>query len=263
MTEKKLRDKVLLSIYKRRNNLNINSELFCKEEKIGFENNVDQNRIFKFLSDKGYIQAIFFETGNCNILSITSAGIDYVEEHFTRNDTLADDKAQILAENNYISNPEIDNNNISIVERLISQSQALIRQINAEKDKKIPDFDTIYEITGDLKKIEEQIISIQTQREAYRKQASIKKVKGENSDQLKVTYSKSLSTNANSVLNKLKKTSADINKQFISLNKQFENNISADKSDGISIQLPLTYLSEESMYLPAKEEMFSIKTTPP
>lgn len=80
MTEREIRDKLLLAIYKRQDQLNVDFEVFCKEEGVEFKNDGQKVRILRFLKENGYINAMLFEGGNGQITGITSKGVDYIED---------------------------------------------------------------------------------------------------------------------------------------------------------------------------------------
>ncbi|MCK9482197.1 MAG: KAP family NTPase [Bacteroidia bacterium] len=79
MTEKKLREKVLVEIYKHRNDLNIDFSKFCENQGIKFESEDQQARVLHFLSDHNYIETMLYEGSDGHILSITSYGVDFAE----------------------------------------------------------------------------------------------------------------------------------------------------------------------------------------
>ncbi len=79
MTEKELRNKILLAIYNRQDRLNVDFETFCKEEGIELKNEKQQDRIFESLKSSGYINAVFYASGGGHVLSIESSGVDYAE----------------------------------------------------------------------------------------------------------------------------------------------------------------------------------------
>jgi hypothetical protein len=79
MTEKELRNKILLAIYKRRDSLDVLFSTFCKDEGFKFESDAQLARVLKFLHDKGYVDAMLYEGGDGIIMSITSSGVDFAE----------------------------------------------------------------------------------------------------------------------------------------------------------------------------------------
>lgn len=79
MIEKELRDQVLLAIYNNQGNLNIEDKPFCEKAGIIFTSDAQRNRVFKSLKDNRYINAVFYESGNCYIQGITTQGVDHVE----------------------------------------------------------------------------------------------------------------------------------------------------------------------------------------
>ena len=79
MTEKELRNKILLAIYKRRDSLDVLFSTFCKDEGFKFESDAQLARVLKFLHDKGYVNAMLYEGGDGIIMSITSSGVDFAE----------------------------------------------------------------------------------------------------------------------------------------------------------------------------------------
>lgn len=79
MTEKELRDQVLLAIYNNQDKLNIDNKPFCEREGIVFASNDQRNRVFKALKDSRYITAIAYESGDCLLRGITPRGVDYIE----------------------------------------------------------------------------------------------------------------------------------------------------------------------------------------
>lgn len=80
MTERELKDKVLLAVNNRQDRLNVDFATFCKEEGIEFKSKEQQGRILKSLKESGYINAILYEGGGGHILTITSFGVEYVED---------------------------------------------------------------------------------------------------------------------------------------------------------------------------------------
>lgn len=78
MTEKELRDNILLVMLKYRDKYHISIDDFCLENKIDFSSIEQKKRIFKSLNDQGYIQATFFINGDGDF-SVTSSGVDYAE----------------------------------------------------------------------------------------------------------------------------------------------------------------------------------------
>lgn len=80
MTERELRDQILLAIYERKDKLHIETTRLCNEEGIEFENDKQRQRIFQTLKDRGYITTSFREGGDGIITTITSDGIDHIEE---------------------------------------------------------------------------------------------------------------------------------------------------------------------------------------
>ncbi|NLT02433.1 MAG: hypothetical protein GXY09_01060 [Bacteroidales bacterium] len=79
MTEKELKNKILLAIYNRQDRLDVDFETFCKEEAIELKNEVQQGRILESLKKSGYIKALLYASGGGRVLSITSLGVDYAE----------------------------------------------------------------------------------------------------------------------------------------------------------------------------------------
>ena len=79
MTEKELRNKILLAIYKQRDSLDVLFSTFCKDQGFKFESDAQLARVLKFLHDKGYVNAMLYEGGDGIIMSITSSGVDFAE----------------------------------------------------------------------------------------------------------------------------------------------------------------------------------------
>lgn len=79
MTERDLRDTILLAIYNNQGRLTENFDTFCKEEKFPFKDKNQQSRVLRALKDNGYIDAMLFEGGGGVISGITSSGVDYIE----------------------------------------------------------------------------------------------------------------------------------------------------------------------------------------
>lgn len=83
MTEKELKDQIICALYnrnKREGKLYIDAKVFCLNEGITCENNQQQNRIFKSLSEDGYLHTQFSENGEGYLKQITSKGVVYAEE---------------------------------------------------------------------------------------------------------------------------------------------------------------------------------------
>lgn len=79
MTEKELRDQVLLAIYNNQDKLNIDDKPFCDREGIVFTSDDQRNRVFKALKDGRYITVVPYESGDCFLRGITYKGVDYIE----------------------------------------------------------------------------------------------------------------------------------------------------------------------------------------
>ena len=79
MTEKELRNKILLAIYKHRDSLDVLFSTFCKDQGFKFESDAQLARVLKFLHDKGYVKAMLYEGGDGIIMSFTSSGVDFAE----------------------------------------------------------------------------------------------------------------------------------------------------------------------------------------
>lgn len=79
MTEKELRNKILLAIYKHRDSLDVLFSTFCKDQGFKFESDAQLARVLKFLHDKGYVKAMLYEGGDGIVMSITSSGVDFAE----------------------------------------------------------------------------------------------------------------------------------------------------------------------------------------
>ena len=80
MTERGLKNKILLAIYEHEGKLNVDFKTFCKEVGIEFKNDEQQGRILKYLKENGYINATLFEGGGGYISSITSSGVEHAED---------------------------------------------------------------------------------------------------------------------------------------------------------------------------------------
>lgn len=82
MPESKLRDKVLLEIYKHRNNLNVSFLDFCKKRGITFEDQKQQERVLESLEDSNFIKVrryVGVQGSDGIIERITSTGVDKAE----------------------------------------------------------------------------------------------------------------------------------------------------------------------------------------
>lgn len=79
MTERDLRDTILLAIYNNQGRLTEDFDTFCKEEKFPFKDKNQQSRVLRALKDNGYIDAMLFQGGGGVISGITSSGVDYIE----------------------------------------------------------------------------------------------------------------------------------------------------------------------------------------
>ena len=78
MTEKKLRDDIIVKMLDYRDESNVGIKEFCKTKNIKFSSDEQQERVFHYLKDNGYINAQFYINGD-GYFSITSEGIDYAE----------------------------------------------------------------------------------------------------------------------------------------------------------------------------------------
>ena len=78
MTEKELRDDIILKMLDYRDQNYISIDEFCKTKNITFSSAEQKERIFHYLNDNRYIHAEFFIGGD-GIFNITSEGIDYAE----------------------------------------------------------------------------------------------------------------------------------------------------------------------------------------
>ena len=78
MTEKELRDNILLAMLDYRDESEININEFWSKNKIEFSSDEEKERVFHFLKGAGYIDVDFFLGGD-GYFSITSSGIDYAE----------------------------------------------------------------------------------------------------------------------------------------------------------------------------------------
>ncbi|WP_018463230.1 P-loop NTPase fold protein [Segatella paludivivens] len=78
MTEKELRDDIIVKMLDYRDESNVGIKEFCKTKNIKFSSDEQQERVFHYLKDNGYINAQFYINGD-GYFSITSEGIDYAE----------------------------------------------------------------------------------------------------------------------------------------------------------------------------------------
>lgn len=79
MTEKQLRDDIILKMLDYRDEENVDIDKFCEAKKIKFSSDIQKERIFEDLSDKGYIKYSLYINHNGHF-TLTSEGIDYAEE---------------------------------------------------------------------------------------------------------------------------------------------------------------------------------------
>ena len=132
MTERELRDDILFRIYNRKDKLFIPTETFCEEEGIEFENDNQRKRIFETLKDRGYINAFFKEGGDGTIASITSKGIDYVENSIV--ESLKETDRLVKEGKLELDVEELTNNNPDQKSEAISETIYLASE-NYEKHK--------------------------------------------------------------------------------------------------------------------------------
>lgn len=116
MTERGLKNKILLAIYEHEGKLNVDFKTFCKEVGIEFKNDEQQGRILKSLKENGYINATLFEGGGGYISSITSSGVEHVEDLIAKSlkettHLIKDGRIELDVENPIIQNNG-DNNKV-------------------------------------------------------------------------------------------------------------------------------------------------------
>lgn len=79
MTEKKLRDSIMLAMLNYRDESYIDINEFCSKNKIEFSSEEQKERIFNRFQEEGYIKAEFY-IGGGGFFTMTSSGIDYAEK---------------------------------------------------------------------------------------------------------------------------------------------------------------------------------------
>ncbi|MEA4840101.1 MAG: P-loop NTPase fold protein [Bacteroidales bacterium] len=141
MTERELKDKVLLAVYNRQDRLNVDFETFCKEEGIEFKSEIQQERVLQSLKDDGYIKALIFLGGQGTITSITSSGVEYAEEliaeSFKKTDrSRKEGKIELDVEEPIIQN-NVENNKVKIATGSISVFKAH-ENFEKIKDESVP-----------------------------------------------------------------------------------------------------------------------------
>ena len=78
MTEKQLRDNIIVKMLDYRDEVGVGMDEFCNAKNITFSSDEQKERVFNYLNDNGYIHAEFFIGGD-GYFNITSEGIDYAE----------------------------------------------------------------------------------------------------------------------------------------------------------------------------------------
>lgn len=275
MTEKELRDSILLAIYNRRDKLNIKTDVFCSEENIVCKDNKQRYRIFKELSDSGYVKITFFESGDGFINDINSAGVDYVEANILNMNSIlvtedgtpfvTQDGSFISVENSTQLN---DNPTINQLDSLglLMQSQELLRQVQLEysRSNKFKDIEKITELENKLREnisaIKDHLEQLKTLKIAYQKQADAEKSKGKKSNSTFVAEYLAKAKETEDTIVKLNIETNLINKKLTSLTSRSNKNEIDDIDNDLRINIPLEYEVDESMYFPAKEEVINIKT---
>ncbi len=81
MTEKKLRDYIIVKMLDYRDVENTNIGSFCKAEHFAFSSDLQRKRIFQKLKDDGFIETSIFLDDNGSF-TITNKGIEYAEKLF-------------------------------------------------------------------------------------------------------------------------------------------------------------------------------------
>lgn len=84
MTEKELRDDIIVKMLDYRDQSNVGINEFCSAKNITFSSDEQKERVFNFLNDFGYIDAELFMNHD-GYFTITSTGIDYAERLIQEN----------------------------------------------------------------------------------------------------------------------------------------------------------------------------------
>lgn len=79
MTEKELRDDIIVKMLDYRDEEGVGINIFCEKNNIKFPSPIEEHRIFHYLRDKEYIDAEFYLDGD-GYFTITSKGIMYAEK---------------------------------------------------------------------------------------------------------------------------------------------------------------------------------------
>lgn len=132
MTEKELRDDIIIKMLDYRDESNVGINEFCSAKNITFSSEEQKERVFKYLNDNGYIDAQFYINGD-GYFSITSEGIDYAESLLAQNF----EKTTKLVNENKV---EIDDNSVEPIPS-INSTPEITSQIytTKENNKKIID----------------------------------------------------------------------------------------------------------------------------
>lgn len=84
MTFKELKNNILLALYSRYKadvHIRIDATLFCKENKIIYDNDRQLLDVLKQLKNDGYIRGYLYQNAKFDIVDITPIGIEYVEDN--------------------------------------------------------------------------------------------------------------------------------------------------------------------------------------
>ena len=141
MTEKELRDSIMLLMLKYRDENQIGIDEFCSENKIQFSSEEQKSRIFHYFHEKNYIHAQFFAGGD-GIFTITSSGIDYAEslKENTKSDNLKNEENDSNKDNKIDSdktNNQTDENRKDISSLLFKESYTAIENNKEIKDNTV------------------------------------------------------------------------------------------------------------------------------
>ncbi len=79
ITERELRDKILIELYNHRDKLNVLFSEFCENQGVKFESKNQLARVLEYLHNRAYIVVARFEGGDGIVRSITPSGVDAAE----------------------------------------------------------------------------------------------------------------------------------------------------------------------------------------
>ncbi len=138
MTEKELRDSIMVLMLKYRDKVNVGINSFCLENKIQFSSEEQKERIFHYFQEIRYIRAQFFLGGD-GIFTITSSGIDYAEslKEKAKSDNLKNEENNSNKDNKIDSdkiNNQTDENRKDIHSLLFKESYTVIENHKRIKD---------------------------------------------------------------------------------------------------------------------------------